>query len=183
MNIARRAANAAATLAALAMTLGATTVAAADDCKSRGELDSNYCDENGDLVAEQREPPTGGDQREVPALVAKLGKAHRLAEVVAVAKKVGLSDADVKDKDADGVRAAAVARKYPGAAKHLDQKPVLDSMWLAIVDAAGKVHAAPAPAATPEPRDRPAPRTDAAGDVSPAAAAAPKVALVTHNYG
>ena len=68
MNIARRAANAAATLAALAMTLGATAVAAADDCKSRGELDSNYCDENGDLVAEQREPPTGGDQREVPAL-------------------------------------------------------------------------------------------------------------------
>ena len=114
---------------------------------------------------------------------AAVGKAHRLAEVVAVAKKVGLSDADVKDKDADGVRAAAVARKYPGAAKHLDQKPVLDSMWLAIVDAAGKVHAAPAPAATPEPRDRPAPRTDAAGDVSPAAAAAPKVALVTHNYG
>ena len=114
---------------------------------------------------------------------AAVGKAHRLAEVVAVAKKVGLTDADVKDKDADGVRAAAVARKYPGAAKHLDQKPVLDSMWLAIVDAAGKVHAAPAPAATPEPRDRPAPRTDAAGDVSPAAAAAPKVALVTHNYG
>ena len=114
---------------------------------------------------------------------AAVGKAHRLAEVVAVAKKVGLTDADVKDKDADGVRAAAVARKYPGAAKHLDQKPVLDSMWLAIVDAAGKVPAAPAPAATPEPRDRPAPRTDAAGDVSPAAAAAPKVALVTHNYG
>ena len=52
MNIARRTATAAATLAALAMTLGATTVAAADDCKSRGELDSNYCDENGDLVAE-----------------------------------------------------------------------------------------------------------------------------------
>ncbi len=114
---------------------------------------------------------------------AAVGKAHRLAEVVAVAKKVGLTDADVKDKDADGVRAAAVARKYPGAAKHLDQKPVLDSMWLAIVDAAGKVPAAPTLAATPEPRDRPAPRTDAAGDVSPAAAAAPKVALVTHNYG
>ena len=112
---------------------------------------------------------------------AAVGKAHRLAEVVAVAKKVGLTDADVKDKDADGVRAAAVARKYPGAAKHLDQKPVLDSMWLAIVDAAGKVPVAPA--AAPEPRDRPAPRTDAAGDVSPAAAAAPKVALVTHNYG
>lgn len=112
---------------------------------------------------------------------AAVGKAHRLAEVVAVAKKVGLTDADVKDKDADGVRAAAVARKYPGAAKHLDQKPVLDSMWLAIVDAAGKVPAAPA--AAPELRDRPAPRTDAAGDVSPAAAAAPKVALVTHNYG
>ena len=55
-----------------------------------------------------------------------------------------LTDADVKDKDADGVRAAAVARKYPGAAKHLDQKPVLDSMWLAIVDAAGKVPVAPA---------------------------------------
>ena len=114
---------------------------------------------------------------------AAVGKAHRLAEVVAVAKKVGLTDADVKDKDADGVRAAAVARKYPGAAKHLDQKPVLDSMWLAIVDAAGKVPAAPALAATPELRDRPAPRTDAAGEVSPAAAAAPKVALVTHNYG
>ncbi len=111
---------------------------------------------------------------------AAVGKAHRLAEVVAVAKKVGLTDADVKDKDADGVRAAAVARKYPGAAKHLDQKPVLDSMWLAIVDAAGK---GPAASAAPEPRDRPAPRTDAAGEVIPAAAAAPKVALVTHNYG
>lgn len=109
---------------------------------------------------------------------AAVGKAHRLAEVVAVAKKVGLTDADVKDKDADGVRAAAVARKYPGAAKHLDQKPVLDSMWLAIVDSANK---APTVAA-PELR-QPAPRTDAAGEVNPVTVDAPKVTLVTHNYG
>jgi hypothetical protein len=113
---------------------------------------------------------------------AAVGKAHRLAEVVSIAKKVGLTDTDVKDKDADGVRAMAVARKYPGAAKHLDQKPVLDSMWLAIVDSAGKV--SPVVAAPTAELRQPAPRADAAGDVNPAAppATAPKT-LVTHNYG
>lgn len=119
------------------------------------------------------------NQVEAMADDAAVGKAHRLAEVVAIAKKVGLTDADVKDKDANGVRAAAVAHKYPGAAKHLDQKPVLDSMWLAIVDSAGKV----ATPVTPAPELRqPTPRTDSAGDVSPGAVT-PKVALVTHNYG
>ena len=32
--------------------LGSTAVHAADDCKSRGELDTNYCDEDNNLVAE-----------------------------------------------------------------------------------------------------------------------------------
>ncbi len=48
----RRAALAAAACATLALTFGATAAAAADDCKSRGELDTIYCDDNGDMVAE-----------------------------------------------------------------------------------------------------------------------------------
>jgi phosphonate transport system substrate-binding protein len=41
-----------ASLALLALSGGVATAWAADDCKSRGELDTNYCDENNDLVAE-----------------------------------------------------------------------------------------------------------------------------------
>ena len=37
---------------ALTLAMAPTVASAADDCKSRGELDTNYCDENNDLVAE-----------------------------------------------------------------------------------------------------------------------------------
>jgi len=120
---------------------------------------------------------------------AEVGKAHRLAEVVAVAKKVGLTDADVTGLDADAVRVAAVSKRYPATSKHLDQKPVLDSMWIAIVDAAS----APAPTAkpvvtpagkSPELRPAPARHADGAGDVDGhVPPVTPKIALVTHDYG
>ncbi len=43
-------------IAAFAL-LAAGTAAGADQCKSRGELDANYCDENGDLVADLPKDP------------------------------------------------------------------------------------------------------------------------------
>lgn len=40
-----------------AFVLGAVAAQAADDCKNRGELDTQYCDENGDLVADAPKNP------------------------------------------------------------------------------------------------------------------------------
>jgi len=44
-------------LLALAGLLFAGVAAAADDCKSRGDLDTIYCDENGDLTADVPKDP------------------------------------------------------------------------------------------------------------------------------
>src|SRR3954463_3485667 len=35
----------------------AATLATAQDCKSRGDLDANYCDDNGDMVADTPKDP------------------------------------------------------------------------------------------------------------------------------
>ena len=44
-------------LAALALVVAATLPTAAAECKNRGDLDSRYCDENGDLVADAPTDP------------------------------------------------------------------------------------------------------------------------------
>lgn len=121
---------------------------------------------------------------------AEIGRAHRLEKVVAIAKKAGLTDSDVSGKDADAVRAAAVAKKHPGAAKHLDSKVVLDSLWDALTDAVN----APAPVPTPAPvvqpapvvvaepiKPAPAPRADNDGNVV-GVTARPAPTLSTHRF-
>lgn len=151
-------------------------------------LEAKNAELGGDLAAQMIE--NGDLKAQVGALAddAAVGKAHRLAEVVTIAKRVGLTDADVKDKDADAVRRAAVAKRYPDAVKHLDVKPVLDNMWAVIVDAA-KAPVATAAATAAETAKpvvelrQPTRHADAAGDVRSDAAPAPKISLVTHNYG
>lgn len=147
-------------------------------------LEAKNAELGGDLAAQMIE--NGDLKSQVGALAddAAVGKAHRLAEVVAIAKRVGLTDADVKDKDADAVRKAAVAKRYPDAVKHLDVKPVLDNMWAVIVDAAKAPVATATETAKPVVELRqPTRHADAAGEVRTDAAAAPKISLVTHNYG
>jgi phosphonate transport system substrate-binding protein len=46
-------------LCAATILVGAATLAAADECKNRGDLDSRFCDDNGDLVADT---PTDASQ-------------------------------------------------------------------------------------------------------------------------
>lgn len=103
----------------------------------------------------------------VDALVldAEVGKAHRLAAVVALAKKVGLTDADVEGKDADAIRLAAVTKRYPKA-RGLDSRNVVDGLWSGIETDAAKE---PAPALA-------APRIDA----NPAPIVAPRLERSEH---
>lgn len=121
---------------------------------------------------------------------AEVGRGHRLAQVVAIAKTAGLTDSDVAGKDADAVRTAAVAKRWPGN-KHLNSAPVRDSLWEVLVGDAAKVPAPVLERQTPSNdageatrlRERPAARSDNAGDVvggdnrSPAAKT-----LTTHRY-
>ena len=44
-------------LTAVALSLAAFAAGAQDSCKSRGELDTPYCDENGDLLADLPKDP------------------------------------------------------------------------------------------------------------------------------
>lgn len=119
---------------------------------------------------------------------AEVGRAHRLSEVIAIAKKVGLTDSDVAGKNADQVRTAAVSHKYASLnMKHLDHKLVLDNMWLALknavdAQAVAPVVVVPVPEPKPELRPEPKPRTDSQGSV--ADAPKPKTTkLSVHAYG
>ena len=92
--------------------------------------------------------------------------------------------------DARRKAVAAVAKKHPGAAKHLDSKVVLDSLWDALTDAVN----APAPVPTPAPvvqpapvvvaepiKPAPAPRADNDGNVV-GVTARPAPTLSTHRF-
>ena len=128
---------------------------------------------------------------------AEVGRGHRLAQVVTIAKTVGLTDSDVAGKDADAVRTAAVAKRWPGN-KHLASGIVRDSLWDVIAsDAAASAPAAVAAAAASASasasasaeaarlRERPAARSDNAGDVvgDRGARSGNSAALTTHRYG
>ena len=121
---------------------------------------------------------------------AEVGRGHRLAQVVAIAKTAGLTDSDVAGKDADAVRTAAVAKRWPGN-KHLNSAPVRDSLWEVLVGDAAKVSAPERQAPTPSNdageatrlRERPAARSDNAGDVVGGDNRPPAAkTLTTHRY-
>lgn len=132
---------------------------------------------------------------------AEVGRGHRLAQVVTIAKTVGLTDSDVAGKDADAVRTAAVAKRWPGN-KHLASGIVRDSLWDVIASDAASAPAATAAAASAAAaaasasasaasaeaarlRERPAARSDNAGDVvgDRGARSGNSAALTTHRYG
>lgn len=133
---------------------------------AQSELGADYAKALQELDAKKAEIDAANAKVDALVADAEVGRAARLEQVVAIARKAGLVDADVTGKSADEVRAAACAKQYPSA-KHLDQKSVLDNLWIALQDrvtipavvaVAAAVAATPAPVVTPAPELRPAPQ-------------------------
>ena len=157
---------------------------------AQSELGADYAKALQELDAKKAEIDAANAKVDALVADAEVGRAARLEQVVAIARKAGLVDADVTGKSADEVRAAACAKQYPSA-KHLDQKSVLDNLWIALQDrvtipavvaVAAAVAATPAPVVTPAPELRPAPqpRSDNDGKTTNPAPAPKRHSL--HSY-